>query len=189
MGPTWVLSAPDGPHVGPMNFTIRDIIYSLNYAMSTCDYHSCHKNQRHEDWQAVNSFSLYIFYQWPKRPNVSENIVVDFLSNTTILGQWYITRMENLLTFLFCQISILFYCQRIVKIPLSCGPLHSRVNSLHFKGGHLVNCEMNMMKSTWVNRGLLIGIRRPRDANIEIIDTTINWKKTIKHTLAPQILI
>ena len=25
MGPTWVLSAPDGPHVGPMNFVIRDM--------------------------------------------------------------------------------------------------------------------------------------------------------------------
>ena len=24
MGPTWVLSAPDGPHAGPMNFAIRD---------------------------------------------------------------------------------------------------------------------------------------------------------------------
>ena len=24
MGPTWVLSAPDGPHVGPMNLVIRD---------------------------------------------------------------------------------------------------------------------------------------------------------------------
>ena len=24
MGPTWVLSAPDGRHVGPMNFAIRD---------------------------------------------------------------------------------------------------------------------------------------------------------------------
>ena len=24
MGPTWVLSAPDGPHVGPMNFAIRE---------------------------------------------------------------------------------------------------------------------------------------------------------------------
>ena len=24
MGPTWVLSAADGPHVGPMNLTIRD---------------------------------------------------------------------------------------------------------------------------------------------------------------------
>ena len=26
MGPTWVLSAPDGPHVGPMNLAIRDAI-------------------------------------------------------------------------------------------------------------------------------------------------------------------
>ena len=25
MGPTWVLLAPDGPHVGPMNLAIRDI--------------------------------------------------------------------------------------------------------------------------------------------------------------------
>ena len=26
MGPTWVLSAPDGPHIGPTNLAIRDII-------------------------------------------------------------------------------------------------------------------------------------------------------------------
>ena len=26
MGPTWVLPAPDGPHVGPMNLTIRDVV-------------------------------------------------------------------------------------------------------------------------------------------------------------------
>ena len=25
MGPTWVLLAPDGPHVGPMNLAIRDL--------------------------------------------------------------------------------------------------------------------------------------------------------------------
>ena len=24
LGPTWILSAPDGPHVGPMNFAFRD---------------------------------------------------------------------------------------------------------------------------------------------------------------------
>ena len=24
MGPTWVLSAPDGPHVGPVNLAVRD---------------------------------------------------------------------------------------------------------------------------------------------------------------------
>ena len=26
MGPTWVLSAPDGPHVGPMNLAIREVM-------------------------------------------------------------------------------------------------------------------------------------------------------------------
>ena len=30
MGPTWVLSAPDGPHVGPMNLAIRDALFTPN---------------------------------------------------------------------------------------------------------------------------------------------------------------
>ena len=29
MGPTWVPSAPDGPHVGPMNLVIRDGLFSV----------------------------------------------------------------------------------------------------------------------------------------------------------------
>ena len=29
MGPTWVLSAPDGSHVGPLNFAIRDVLHIL----------------------------------------------------------------------------------------------------------------------------------------------------------------
>ena len=29
MGPTWVLSAPDGPHVGPMNLAIRVVKQSF----------------------------------------------------------------------------------------------------------------------------------------------------------------
>ena len=29
MGPTWVLSAPDGPHVGPMNLAIRDSLLHM----------------------------------------------------------------------------------------------------------------------------------------------------------------
>ena len=28
MGPTWVLSAPDGPHVGPMNLAIRILVWN-----------------------------------------------------------------------------------------------------------------------------------------------------------------
>ena len=27
MGTTWVLPAPDGPHVGPMNLSIRECLY------------------------------------------------------------------------------------------------------------------------------------------------------------------
>ena len=34
MGPTWVLSAPDGPHVGPMNLAIRAC--SGNHKMKGC---------------------------------------------------------------------------------------------------------------------------------------------------------
>ena len=30
MGPTWVLSVPDGPHVGPMNLAIRGPILLLH---------------------------------------------------------------------------------------------------------------------------------------------------------------
>ena len=33
MGSTWVLSAPDGPHVGPMNLAIKDgegIVYEIS---------------------------------------------------------------------------------------------------------------------------------------------------------------
>ena len=29
MGPTWVLSAPDGPHVGPINLVIRDVMVCM----------------------------------------------------------------------------------------------------------------------------------------------------------------
>ena len=31
MGPIWVLSAPDGSHVGPMNLAIRDIQWDKLY--------------------------------------------------------------------------------------------------------------------------------------------------------------
>ena len=66
MGPTWVLSAPDGPHVGPMNLAIRDSIadpshcicqqrmYNLVkthlYSLRSVDFQTCHVN--------INSISI-----------------------------------------------------------------------------------------------------------------------------------
>ena len=33
MGPIWVLSAPDGPHVGPMNLAIRNVVLLVGYGV------------------------------------------------------------------------------------------------------------------------------------------------------------
>ena len=48
MGPTWVLSAPDGPHIGPMNLGIREVgfPYSRRVFIFTV---GCHLYIR--DWQ------------------------------------------------------------------------------------------------------------------------------------------
>ena len=40
MGPTWVLSAPDGPHVGPMNLAIKagpeGVVYIFRFCLRVC---------------------------------------------------------------------------------------------------------------------------------------------------------
>ena len=36
MGPTWVLSAPDGPHVGPMYLAIREPTWAVETGMDIC---------------------------------------------------------------------------------------------------------------------------------------------------------
>ena len=48
MGPTWVISAPDGPHVGPMNLAIREyIIFQYRYFRCVNDliYEWCFPSQ------------------------------------------------------------------------------------------------------------------------------------------------
>ena len=61
MGPTWVLSAPDGPHVGPMNLAIRDscvspctasipvvfTMYCTNVSNVIAAIHTVHREQCH----------------------------------------------------------------------------------------------------------------------------------------------
>ena len=39
MGPTWDLSAPDGPHVGPMNLAIGDLT-TIAVAIILVTYHA-----------------------------------------------------------------------------------------------------------------------------------------------------
>ena len=60
MGPTWVLSAPDGPHVGPMNLAIRA---------------PAQANISHYCWAQAMATSVFIYYHiysyWFINPNQS----------------------------------------------------------------------------------------------------------------------
>ena len=48
MGPTWVLSAPDGPHVGPMNLAIKDWYI---WAISKTQQKQKSTNRVHNSWE------------------------------------------------------------------------------------------------------------------------------------------
>ena len=52
MGPTQVLSAPDGPNVGPMNLAIRVVAAANLWDRQADEYTQAHWSEQHHD--AVN---------------------------------------------------------------------------------------------------------------------------------------
>ena len=50
LGPTWVLSAPDGPHVGPMNLALRDAMCCMSTVKLSVMYL----------WDARSQFKVWI---------------------------------------------------------------------------------------------------------------------------------
>ena len=59
MGPTWVLSAPDGPHIGPMNLAIRDC--SITFVL---DANGCNRciNYSAKGLLFLNKISMLCFF-------------------------------------------------------------------------------------------------------------------------------
>ena len=60
MGPIWALSAPDGPHVGPMNFAIRDGLYWAGSTVQANEKLCVLENKS-------NKFSIIACRFWPER--------------------------------------------------------------------------------------------------------------------------
>ena len=59
-GPTWVLLAPDGPHVGPMNLAIRVIVSSHANLLWSCH---CSHGITDENYRCLHTqFRLIIFH-------------------------------------------------------------------------------------------------------------------------------
>ena len=57
MGPTWVLSAPDGPHVGPMNLAIRDALkHHAGSPVQICENRCLHASS--------SLFCIYCCMRW-----------------------------------------------------------------------------------------------------------------------------
>ena len=67
-GPTWVLSAPDEPHVGPMNLAIREVIMPTNWAFTHMDGHKQTQTTIPEgqSWPRVETEEVIIlqYTQW-----------------------------------------------------------------------------------------------------------------------------
>ena len=49
MGPTWVLSAPGGPHAGPMNLAIRDILHVFTHILYVYPWHQVYNHSSASD--------------------------------------------------------------------------------------------------------------------------------------------
>ena len=71
MGPTWVLSAPDGPHVGPLDLAIRDLFrkksleiwaWKIKYSHCFMWYVTCHPCPNFKD--GLTKLSLLIGHGW-----------------------------------------------------------------------------------------------------------------------------
>ena len=73
MRPTWVLSAPDGPHVGPMNLAIGDVIVGAKpLSKPMLDY--CQLGNKLQ-WNLNQNIKLFI------DENASENIVCQIVGH------------------------------------------------------------------------------------------------------------
>ena len=71
MGPTWVMSAPDGPHVVPINLAIRVLLIKLLHASTAITiYNKLHQLQesaivRHYKFREnVLFYNIEIFHPW-----------------------------------------------------------------------------------------------------------------------------
>ena len=79
MGPTWVPSDPDGPHVGPMNLAIRDVYEvgkknSLTLGLSMIQ--NSFSRIRHSPERPVSTSKMFgmIIYETPGKPLFKHNV-------------------------------------------------------------------------------------------------------------------
>ena len=95
MGPTWVRSTPDGPHVGLMNLAIRDILLTCDFNhLLTLKWHRSwnHPPERHgfhilhnDDW-FIESFDFALLSQILYKKYLNNKGICIYMSG---IQYWY----------------------------------------------------------------------------------------------------
>ena len=92
MGPTWVLSAPDGPHVGPMNLAVRD---HFNVSQMPC--YICYTTDVCTLWS--NTAKHHIHHNKDKckiqRGSQASYLISPFPCKLSLLGPLYLPSWAN----------------------------------------------------------------------------------------------
>ena len=79
VGPTWVLSAPGGPHVGPMNFAIKSCV-RLWYSICVCWLPTCDHTPRH--------IAVFITVIWLITPRPQYVIIISLMRSAVIYSAY-----------------------------------------------------------------------------------------------------
>ena len=85
MGPTWVLSAPDGPHVGPMNLGIRDMFVHYPFKINTTSPRGLSVNYWTFlfRWPPCWSWWLWVMAVWERVRCSWHSVTTPFPGNTS----------------------------------------------------------------------------------------------------------
>ena len=94
MGPTWVLSVPDVPHVDPMNFAIRDILWSLQWRHNGCDGVSKHRRldcvlNRLFRRRSKNTSKLCVTGLWGWNSKITSELSAQWASYAENVSIWW----------------------------------------------------------------------------------------------------
>ena len=94
MGPTWVLSAPDGPHVGPMDLTIMVSYTSMQYVQGSVERCALKYFVTHPGW-VMHIFVRKIKYHWFRYWFVTGSTPSHYLNKYQFIINWTLGRNFN----------------------------------------------------------------------------------------------
>ena len=185
MGPTWVLSAPDGPYVGPMNFAIRDVTYVFGSHFPSSLPDILHSSIRH--WCRHRGLCSYMQYHMPHQNNRQDSLhkwhsrwniyglKLKFSSYVSVYLQYWCCAYRvhhNIVKWISGLILIMFYLPVIWKyLSIECMMfcLVEALESWGIRPSRIWNWIWCLMLLCHPNNHVIIGIQLPWHNSITIM--------------------